>query len=676
MAAVDELDTLLQSLQALKPPGVAKSKIESINTICISNVGSDSAIVEKIVANFRSAPSTHKLGVLYVVDSVTRQWIEKARQTGQALIGSAAAPGTYASGVHKMTAVLPTMMNELIVSAPATQKDKIAKLIDIWEKASTFPADILGDFKRRLEGPTQCKRRKFPLPSSHCKEPQSDFSLASAMRTFPSNGTPRQDSNIATQPASNGAIAQNVSTVTPAASSQASYPAYQLPAPVSLQPPPAQALPLPNLAAGEPWKGDIAQQFQFLSTLAASGLPPEQIAQVVAALGLPQAPPPPPIPGAASQSMAPAMLGMTPGQGYNGSAMPSAPTPDNQYDFKRPRTRSRSPDYKRRRVTPPNRRESPVYGVYDPEAAQNEATRANDFDRRGRGGRGRDRGHRRSPPGRQADRPPSPRQYNTGAGQMQPKYIKFEPDLPKGHIKVLSRTLFVGGVSGSEHEIRDIFSRFGSVQTCIVNHEKRHAFVKMVNRPDAMAAKTGMEVEKNQDILAKARSTRWGVGFGPRECSDYSTGVSVVPISALTDADKRWMLTAEYGGTGGRPIEAGMVVEEPDIEIGAGVSSKAISRRIETRAAVRQDRAPAQSRGHGGASQGNNHSQDRYGYDRPSNPPRRANYENQAPQYREPAPEPVRAKASPQILRPEPNTVGVPPAVPGFGFQLPGMNFR
>ena len=34
------------------------------------------------------------------------------------------------------------------------------------------------------------------------------------------------------------------------------------------------------------------------------------------------------------------------------------------------------------------------------------------------------------------------------------------------------------------------------------------------------------------------------------------------------------MVTAEYGGTGGAPIEGGMIVEEPDIEIGAGVSSK------------------------------------------------------------------------------------------------------
>lgn len=42
------------------------------------------------------------------------------------------------------------------------------------------------------------------------------------------------------------------------------------------------------------------------------------------------------------------------------------------------------------------------------------------------------------------------------------------------------------------------------------------------------------------------------------------------------------MLSAEWGGSGGRSIEAGMVVEEPDIEIGAGVSSKAISRRMQT----------------------------------------------------------------------------------------------
>lgn len=51
----------------------------------------------------------------------------------------------------------------------------------------------------------------------------------------------------------------------------------------------------------------------------------------------------------------------------------------------------------------------------------------------------------------------------------------------------------------------------------------------------------------------------------------------MIPIERLTEADRKWMLTAEYGGTGGKPIESGMVVEEPDIEIGAGVSSKGLS---------------------------------------------------------------------------------------------------
>ena len=75
-------------------------------------------------------------------------------------------------------------------------------------------------------------------------------------------------------------------------------------------------------------------------------------------------------------------------------------------------------------------------------------------------------------------------------------------------------------------------------------------------------------------LLTYIIKTRWGVGFGPRDCSDYQTGISIIPIDRLTDADRKWMLSAEYGGTGGKSIEPGLVVEEPDIEIGAGVSSK------------------------------------------------------------------------------------------------------
>jgi protein NRD1 len=70
---------------------------------------------------------------------------------------------------------------------------------------------------------------------------------------------------------------------------------------------------------------------------------------------------------------------------------------------------------------------------------------------------------------------------------------------------VLSRTLFVGGAGGTEGEIRAIFSRFGRVQTCIVNQDKRHAFVKMLTRPDAVAAKEGMDNLQDPAAQSKAR---------------------------------------------------------------------------------------------------------------------------------------------------------------------------
>lgn len=99
----------------------------------------------------------------------------------------------------------------------------------------------------------------------------------------------------------------------------------------------------------------------------------------------------------------------------------------------------------------------------------------------------------------------------------------------------------------------------------------------MTRHQDAVSARDQLE---SFHIDQMRLHTHWGVGFGPRDCSDYHTGVSIITIELLTAADRKWLLTAEYGGTGGRRIAPGMVVEEPDIQLGAGLSSKSISRRV------------------------------------------------------------------------------------------------
>ena len=75
----------------------------------------------KIYTHFKKAPGTHKLGVLYVIDSVTRQWVDQARKSGQQ-VGPSATDGTFAAGVHRVTELLPSFMTDIIGAAPDDQK--------------------------------------------------------------------------------------------------------------------------------------------------------------------------------------------------------------------------------------------------------------------------------------------------------------------------------------------------------------------------------------------------------------------------------------------------------------------------------------------------------------------------------------------------------------------------
>ncbi|KAL4812829.1 hypothetical protein BDW67DRAFT_169411 [Aspergillus spinulosporus] len=693
-SAVAELDNYLQSMLALKAPGVSGSKINSITSLCTANVQNESVLIQKIYTHFKKAPGTHKLGVLYVVDSVTRQWLDAARKAGQPS-GSAAPDGTFAAGVNRVTELLPVLMTDIINNAPEDQKEKIKKLVDIWERGYTFPAPMLASFKQKLNAPASNNVESTtpegsPAPNQALfagTQQQSSVSANGTASATPAQSAPDTSSilkaladmakqNTAApaapaaaasvnplsalsqqttvpQPASSsvdqalqsqvstagvnpyaavanpfaalGNLAQNPALVQPQSQSHTPTPLTVAQNPLAALLPQATAQPAqpPTMAPDA-----LQQQLQLLQMLAAQGIPQEQWATALQILTLSN-------PAALSNLNSGQAPGFSlPGQNANswgGHTEQSRDFGDRERDrdyMRSPpggyRRRSRSPGWDRRRdVSPPRRRDSPVYGEYHGDSPG----------RRGADPRGR-RGNdyrQRSPVGRRR-RSPSPARKDPTLPPPGPKFIEWDYSIGQGNIKVLSRTLFVGGVTSSEAHLRSLFSKYGVVQTCIVNVDKRHAFIKMISRQDAINAREGMESYKTGDMQLR---TRWGVGFGPRDCSDYQTGISVIPIERLTEADRKWMLTAEYGGTGGRPIESGMIVEEPDIEIGAGVSSKAISRRIATDTGGK--RGPVSTR---------------VQHDRP---PRR---ERDGPQMGDTS---------------NANNVGVPPAVPGFGFSFPGM---
>lgn len=143
---VAELEAGLQAMLSLKPPGVSGSRITNITALCVANVqvssrvlGSrrtpmravvvltvspwqyESVLIQKLFTHFKKTPGTHKLGVLYVVDSVTRKWLDQAKAQGQT--PSLSAPdGTFPAGVHRVTELIPILMNDIIATAPEDQK--------------------------------------------------------------------------------------------------------------------------------------------------------------------------------------------------------------------------------------------------------------------------------------------------------------------------------------------------------------------------------------------------------------------------------------------------------------------------------------------------------------------------------------------------------------------------
>ncbi|GAB7365408.1 hypothetical protein MBLNU230_g6486t1 [Neophaeotheca triangularis] len=679
---IDDLDALLASLNALKPPGASKNKISTITQLCVTNIQAELQITQSLYRAVKKAPATHKLGPIYIIDGVLRQWIELGKRAGQNVNAKRRDidAGTYAAAIKRLSELTSPLMEDLFKALPQDQRKKVESILSIWEKGGTFSSQQISEFKnmyqKSLEGgdPSQglsqqgpaavdttsaaantalqpsvsqtnddaaaarLNGQKFTAPIRTTMNTPPGFpsgDVASMLPSRPQNNQgynqqndsgfqqPQQYSQRAplsnAQPATQ-APTQDLNSILSSLSNmaQAQTPQHQ-PQPTQAPPPQTSAPPQMDLAAmfnqANGGQGPQHQQYQpphqqqsYAPPQSAGlyGAPPYQAPSYN---GYPPQPPPsipqqysaapPPPQQAQSQDPIAQLRGLLPPGVLNDQTKLVAALKllkdlqDNGVPMEswgpviaamdtdkiqNGRDRSRSPQ---RRNT--GGRGSPVYGTYE-EIAAGKAAEERSRNRNERNDRRfRQRSPLRHSPAHNTYQHQNNNSHASNTGAPQPKTILHDPSLPPNTIKVLSRTLFVGGASGTEAELTRLFSRFGAVQTCIVAREKRHAFVKMTTRQAALTAKTGMQALQDagdREILSIARQTKWGVGFGPRECCDYGKGESIVPIGKLTEADLKWLHTAAYGGTGGRQLEGGMVLEEPDIEIGAGVSSKAMSKRV------------------------------------------------------------------------------------------------
>ncbi|SCV03208.1 LANO_0G02806g1_1 [Lachancea nothofagi CBS 11611] len=467
----DEFVATLQSFKELKS-GISGSRIKKLTSYALDHVDQEPQLMQMVIDYSKTTPETHKLGSLYIIDSIGRAYLEQARARDD-YIKPTAKEGSCAHGVYVLGEAIQDLLGNAVSKSNEDHKDKIRTLIDIWDRSGLFQKGYLNAVRAKWFSPIN----------------NSSTSSAAAFTNTNSSFVLTQD------PARRCIDILN-----------------------SLQP--MANLPLVTVPADLQSADKASQQaalFHFLVDL--------QQSQSISPVAIPVSAPLP----VARQNV--------PTVNHSQQEQSTREDRRDRYNNSARRTRSRSPP----------RREN-YRSSEGPNASNN---------------------HHLYPG---EENVPS-------SSHFRPKPVSVDHTVPPDSIKVFSRTLFVGGVPPSmkEYDIAHVLRPYGEVQSVILNSSRKHAFVKVYSRREAENVLNTF----NKDGSSPLR-TRWGVGFGPRDCCDYQHGYSVIPLHRLTDADKKWTTNAEWGGTGGQPLQQGMAFEEPDIVVGEGVSSKAISQKMPT----------------------------------------------------------------------------------------------
>lgn len=290
--------------------------------------------------------------------------------------------------------------------------------------------------------PAQSNNPLSAITSQTAAAPQpvtASVEQSSQPATTQPNVNPYAAGSMAANPfAALGNMAQNPALVQPQSQSQTPNPMTAPQNPLAALLPQATAAPAQPTPVMAP--DALQQQLQLVQLLAAQGIPHDQWATALQILTLSNAANMANMPG-----QAPGFPGL-PGQNMAAwGGRPDSQTRDldpreRDRDYMRSppgqyRRRSRSPGWDRRRdVSPPRRRDSPVYGEYHGDSPGRRGGDPRDM-------RGRRDYRQRSPPGRRR-RSLSPRK-DPALPPPGPKLIEWDYSIGQGNLKGLCSTLIV-----------------------------------------------------------------------------------------------------------------------------------------------------------------------------------------------------------------------------------------
>lgn len=99
----------------------------------------ESTLIPILERHLNKTPLSHKLGAMYVLDAVARAYQEENKKVGHAL-NPQAPDGSHAKGLFRISEFVERAARECVDHTSSDDtRDKLDKLVEIWQKAGTFP---------------------------------------------------------------------------------------------------------------------------------------------------------------------------------------------------------------------------------------------------------------------------------------------------------------------------------------------------------------------------------------------------------------------------------------------------------------------------------------------------------------------------------------------------------
>ncbi|KIM34112.1 hypothetical protein M408DRAFT_90756 [Serendipita vermifera MAFF 305830] len=215
MVDFKEIETLLKDVVGDKK--LSGTKITKLQELAMKALKHDTKLVSMLYRTHKSLPTSQKVSSLYVFDALARAAKHQANKRSLPIkeIGSDK-PGNAGTFLFKLEGILDGLVEDMVAVGTPEATEKTRKVLEIWTKANTFPADVLSRLMQSVNpggkgtsGETQSGNVTPPTTTT----PTQGESQASLLNDLPPAILALLGSNIAAKEGTGAPSTQPVTTI-------------------------------------------------------------------------------------------------------------------------------------------------------------------------------------------------------------------------------------------------------------------------------------------------------------------------------------------------------------------------------------------------------------------------------------------------------------------------------